>query len=49
MNGFFILLTVALYFALLLAVSGLAGKRHADNDAFSGETDSHPGTSFHLA
>lgn len=34
MNGFFILLTVALYFALLLAVSGLAGKRHADNDAF---------------
>lgn len=34
MNGIFILLTIVLYFGLLLWVSRWAGKRHSDNDAF---------------
>lgn len=34
MNGIFILITIILYFGLLLIVSRLTGRHHADNDAF---------------
>lgn len=34
MNGIFILVTIVLYFGLLLLVSRLTGQSHADNDAF---------------
>ena len=34
MNGLFILLTITLYFGVLLLIAHLTANRHTDNDAF---------------
>lgn len=49
MNGTFILITIFLYFGLLLLVARLTANRHTDNDAFSVATASRRGSSYRLA
>lgn len=44
MNGIFILVTIAVYFGILLLVAHITSVRSSDNDAFSGATASRRGT-----